>query len=186
MGNSKGDAGERELRKLLVEEGFAVLRAAGSGSAPIDLPDLHVGDGGFEWAIEAKRYSGDRNEYLEPEEVEALLSYSTFFPRVSPRVACRWDYDTEWYVADPRDLDSTDTDRVVLDPDARDEDPWTPLSEILDLPDCLICGDRVHPAGVGPPALVRSEDTGGGVVHSECELQKTADTVRNPSSPFED
>lgn len=131
MGNSKGDRGERELRKILLSEGFAVLRAAGSGSAPTELPDLHVGDGYYEWAIEVKRHKGHRNEYLEPDEVEALLTYSEFFPRADPRVAARWDRDTTWYLADPRRLRETDRGARVLDPDERDEDPWRTLDDVL-------------------------------------------------------
>lgn len=133
MGNSKGDKGERELRKVLVEEAFAVIRAAGSGSAPIPLPDLHVSNGVYEWAVEAKRHNTEKNRYLTEEEVEALLRYSEFFQRAKPRVAARWDYDTTWYVADPRDLPETPTGKRRLDPDAMDEDPWTPLDELLDL-----------------------------------------------------
>ena len=133
MGNSKGDAGERELRDILLSEEFAVIRAAGSGSAPgVELPDLHVGNGATEWAIEAKRHSPDKNRYLSPEEVEALLSYSTFFQNAKPRVAARWDYDTTWYIADPRDLPESPTGKRRLDPDAREEDPWTTLDDLLE------------------------------------------------------
>lgn len=167
MPNTKGDAGERELRSLLVEEGFAVIRAAASGTAPIDLPDLHVADGGYEWAVEVKRHNTEKNRYLEPEEVEGLLRYSSLFRNSEPKVAARWDYDTTWYFADPRDLPETDTGRRRLDPDAMDEDPWTTLDDLLDLPECEECGDAIYPSDpIGPVA--RSEETGGGVVHGRC------------------
>jgi len=132
MGNSKGDAGERELRKILAgEREFAVLRAAGSGSAPFDLPDLHVADGTVEWAIEAKRHNTDRNRYLTEEEVAALLRYCSYFPNAEPRAAVRWDYDTTWYIADPRELPETDTGNRVLDPDDRDADYYSTLDDLL-------------------------------------------------------
>lgn len=132
MGNSKGDRGERELRGLLDEEEFVVIRAAGSGSAPgFDLPDLHVSDGSDEWAIEAKRHGTSKNRYLSPEEVEALLRYSDVFENAEPRVAVRWDHDTTWYFADPRDLPETPTGKRTLDPDDRDADYYTPLDELL-------------------------------------------------------
>ena len=168
MGNRKGDKSERELRDLLLEEGFAVVRAAGSGSAPgVDLPDLHVSDGGYEWAVEVKRKKGHRNEYLEPEEVESLLVYSSLFRNAKPRVAARWDRDTTWYFADPRELPETDAGARRLDPDAMDEDPWTTLDDLLDLPECEECGDMIYPSDpLGPVA--RSEETGGGVVHGRC------------------
>lgn len=131
MGNSKGDRGERELRKILVAEEFAVIRAAGSGSAPIDLPDLHVANGVYEWAIEVKRHKGHRNEYLTEEEVDALLRYCETFPNARPRAAVRWDRDTTWYLADPRDLPETDSGNRVLDPDARDADYYSTLDALL-------------------------------------------------------
>lgn len=168
MGNSKGDRGERELRDRLDEEGFAVVRAAGSGSAPgFDLPDLHVSDGGYEWAIEVKRKAPTKNRYLDEEEVEALLRYSDLFRRAEPRVGVRWDNDTTWYLADPLDLPETDSGARRVDPDARDADYYTPLDELLDLPECEECGDPIYPNDpIG--GVARSDDLGGGVVHGRC------------------
>lgn len=167
MGNSKGDSGERELRDRLDAEGFAVVRAAGSGSAPgFDLPDLHVSDGGYEWAIEVKRHAPTRNRYLDEAEVESLLRYADLFRRSEPRVAARWDQDTTWYFADPRDLPETDGGARRLDPDARDADPWTTLDALLDLPECGECGGDIYPNGLSPVA--RPDRLGGGVVHAEC------------------
>lgn len=131
--NSKGDRGERELRDILGSEGFAVIRAAASGTAPgFDLPDLHVSNGGYEWAIEVKRHAGDRNQYLEQSETEALLRYVDLFRTAEAKVAYRVDHDTTWYFSDPRDLRETDSGNRVLDPDTRGEDPWTTLDDLLD------------------------------------------------------
>lgn len=183
MGNSKGDRGERELRGILGDEGFAVVRAAGSGSAPdFELPDLHVSDGGYEWAIEVKYHAPTKNRYLEPEEVEALLGFSAMFRNAEPRVAARWDRDTTWYFADPRDLPDTDAGARRLDPDAMDEDPWTTLDDLLDLPECEECGDRIYPSDpIGGVAL--SDDLGGGVVHGRCVFKSEAENV--PETPLD-
>lgn len=133
MGNSKGDRGERELRSLFRDRGFAVIRAAGSGSAPFDeLPDLHVADGEDELAIEAKRKDGNSNEYLTEEEVEALQSYSGLFVNSKAKVAIRWDEDMTWYFADPEDLPETPSGNRRLDPDARDADYYTTLDDLLE------------------------------------------------------
>lgn len=132
VSHSKGDRGERELRGMLGEWGFAVLRAAASGSAPgFDLPDLHVSDGSNEWAIEVKRHKGDRVQYLEKAEIEALLRYEDLFRNAERKVAYRVDNDTTWYFADPLDLPETGVGNRSLDPSARTEDPWTPLDDLL-------------------------------------------------------
>lgn len=131
MGNSKGDRGERELRDLVLDRGYAVIRAAGSGSAPgVDLPDLFVGNGARQFAFEVKRHSPDRIYYLDAEEVEKLLRFSELFPLAEPRAAVRWDNDTEWYFADPLDLPETDSGNRQIHPDARDEEIYETLDEV--------------------------------------------------------
>ena len=132
MGNSKGDRGERELRDLLREAEFGIIRAAGSGSAPLDdLPDLHAADGSAEYAFEVKRKDTSKVRYLTAEELEALYGYTRLFTNAKPRVAVRWDNDTTWYIADPVDLPETDSGNKRLDPDARDEDYYTTLDDLL-------------------------------------------------------
>lgn len=165
MGNTKGDRGERELRRVLGEEGFVVLRAAASGSAPgFDLPDLHVADGGYEWAIEAKYYNPTKNRYLSPEEVEALKRYSSMFRNAEPKAAVRWtDRDTTWYFADPDDLPETPTGKRTLDPDARDADYYETLDDLLDLPECVECGERIYPT-----TALSGVEMSDGHVHARC------------------
>jgi len=183
MGNSKGDRGERELRDRLNDEGFAVVRAAGSGSAPgFDLPDLHVSDGGYEWAIEVKRHDTSKNRYLTEAEVEALLRYASLFRRAEPRVGVRWDRDTTWYLADPRDLPETDAGARTLDPDARDADYYETLDDLLNLPECEECGDAIYPTNpIG--GVAQSEGLGGGLVHGRCVFAGAAEEI--PDSPLD-
>ena len=78
MGNGKGDAGERELRKILAGDyEFAVLRAAGSGSAPFDLPDLHVSD------VEQVIW-GNTRDFVWPDAGDAV--YRTYGPERRPDI----------------------------------------------------------------------------------------------------
>lgn len=133
MGNRKGDRRERELRDLFREEGFAVIRVAGSGSSPDDdLPDLFVGDGDRMFAFEAKASERDSYIYLPAAEVAALCNFSRQFHRTArPRIAVRFDYD-DWFVREPveawRDY-HTDAGNVRVGVD--DLDAWTPLADVL-------------------------------------------------------
>ena len=134
MGNSKGDRRERELRDVLDAEGFVVIRAAGSGSAPgFDLPDLLVGDGVHMWAVEVKAWNPTKKNtrYLDSAEAEALSRMSEeFFPDCEARVGVRIDRDTTWYLPALDDLPTTDSGNVVLKADRRDEYPT--LNDLLE------------------------------------------------------
>lgn len=135
MGNSKGDRGERELRDLLLDRDYAVIRAAGSGSAPgVDLPDLFVGNGARQYSLEVKRKAPTKVRYLEPDEVESLLTFNEYFPLAEPRAAVRWDNDTEWYFAHPGDLPETDKGARQIHPDERDADYYETLDEVAPPP----------------------------------------------------
>lgn len=127
MGNTKGDRRERELRDVLDAEGFVVIRAAGSGSAPgFDLPDLLVGDGVRMWAVEVKAWNPKKKNtrYLDSEEAEALKRMSEeFFPECEARVGVRVDRDTTWRLPLLDDLPRTDTGNVPLKADKREEYP---------------------------------------------------------------
>lgn len=52
----KGARAERELMQLLHEQGFALLRAAGSGVNPMDCPDVVAMRNGRALAIECKAW----------------------------------------------------------------------------------------------------------------------------------
>jgi Holliday junction resolvase len=105
-GNPKGDRRERELVQLFDEAGFAVMRAPASGSATErDLPDVLAGDGENFYAVEAKSSSGDPI-YLDGEEVESLIYFSSNFG-ARARIGVRFDRE-DWYFFHPDDLYTTD------------------------------------------------------------------------------
>jgi len=123
----KGDRRERELRDRLDEAGFAVIRVAGSGSAPgFDLPDLIAGDGRHIWAVECKAWDPTvrRTRYLDSEEADALERFSAeFFPSVTARVGVRVDYTTDWFLPRLDDLPRTDSGNVPVSADETDSYP---------------------------------------------------------------
>ena len=69
----KGSSFERELKKLLEREGFAVLRSAGSKGV-----DLIAGKKGKILIFECKTSSKSRF-YIPKEDVEKLISFSEIF-----------------------------------------------------------------------------------------------------------
>jgi len=101
-GNPKGDRRERELARMLSDDGCFPMRAPASGSSTErDLPDVHVGQNGFSVAIEAKSSSGDPI-YIGEEELEALDSFAFAFGSI-PLVGVRFDRE-DWYFFLPEDL----------------------------------------------------------------------------------
>jgi holliday junction resolvase Hjr len=84
----KGSAAERELLDTLWENGFAVIRAAGSGSTSHDACDLIAGKGGKALAIEVKACGGNK-QYISREQMNELLMFSNAFG-AAPIVAVKW------------------------------------------------------------------------------------------------
>lgn len=75
---AKGSRAERELFHKLWEEGFAVVRAAGSGSTTRPSPDLIASNGKKTFAIECKSVKGGK-KYFSREELEQLQLFSHTF-----------------------------------------------------------------------------------------------------------
>ena len=63
---------------MLYDEGWGAVRAAGSGSIPIEAPDIIAGSGERSVAIEVKYCSKDR-QYLRTQEVLDLLEFADRF-----------------------------------------------------------------------------------------------------------
>lgn len=94
---------EAEFRELGHEYGFVPMRAPASGSAIVDdLPDVLMGSAQRSLIIAAEcKYRGKGNDYArEPnEKVEALLRFAEgFHDECVPVIACRWSFDTNWYI----------------------------------------------------------------------------------------
>jgi Holliday junction resolvase len=85
---AKGSAAERELLDTLFEHGYAVLRAAGSGSTQHDACDLVAGRGGKAYAIEVKACAGTQ-QYISAEQMQELLTFAAAFG-AEPLVAVKW------------------------------------------------------------------------------------------------
>lgn len=100
----KGSDWERKLARTLTDHDWAVMRAGASGSATTDdRPDVLAGNGVHAWAIEAK-YASERNIYVEPEEVEALVRFAERLG-VQAVLLPRWNNNevdaanvADWYV----------------------------------------------------------------------------------------
>lgn len=85
---AKGSSAERELQHTLVDQGFAVIRAAGSGSATVDACDLIAGKAGRSYAIEVKS-CGSARQYISREQMSELRNFSTAFG-ASAILAVKW------------------------------------------------------------------------------------------------
>ncbi len=73
---ARGSAAERELLHKLHDCGWAVVRAAGSGSTSVEAPDVIAGKKGMFLAIEIKYCSKER-QYLRYEEIIDLIEFAT-------------------------------------------------------------------------------------------------------------
>lgn len=75
---AKGTKGERELVKVFNENGWACLRAPGSGSSRYPSPDIIAGNAMRRVAIECK-VTAENKKYLLDEEIEQLRTFATKF-----------------------------------------------------------------------------------------------------------
>ena len=89
MSKVKGSRAERELFHKLWDEGYAVVRAAGSGSTTKPAPDLLASNGKKRFAIECKSLKGKR-KYFAHEEIEQLLLFASTFG-AEPWLGIRFD-----------------------------------------------------------------------------------------------
>lgn len=71
---ARGSAAERELLHMFYAEDWGAVRAAGSGSIPLEVPDIIAGHNGRTVAVEVKYCSEDR-KYLLKQELDDLLEF---------------------------------------------------------------------------------------------------------------
>ncbi|MBN1793087.1 Holliday junction resolvase [Candidatus Woesearchaeota archaeon] len=101
---AKGSKAERELIHLLWENGFAAMRAAGSGSTKHPSPDIVAGNGHLFFAIECKA-SHKLTKYLDKDEISQLDLFANSFG-ARAIVAIRFDNE-QWYFITIPDLKET-------------------------------------------------------------------------------
>ena len=71
----KGSNAERQLLHMFYNNGWASMRAAGSGSIPIPSPDLVAGNGSRLLAIECKASKADK-KYIQKHEIDQLREFA--------------------------------------------------------------------------------------------------------------
>ncbi|MBN2142025.1 Holliday junction resolvase [Candidatus Woesearchaeota archaeon] len=101
---AKGSKAERELIHLLWENGFAAMRAAGSGSTRHPSPDIVAGNGKLFFAIECKAIHA-HTKYLDKDEINQLDLFANSFG-ARPIVAIRFDNE-HWFFMNITDLKET-------------------------------------------------------------------------------
>ena len=90
----KGSNAERELLHHFWEQGWASMRAAGSGSTRLPCPDIIAGNGLRTFVIECKVTAATK-QYLRKDEIKALFEFSQRMAAI-PLVAVKFDR-IKWY-----------------------------------------------------------------------------------------
>ena len=106
---SKGTQGERDLVHRFWKQGWAAMRAAGSGSTQFPSPDLIVGHNGRRLVIEAKVTSSDKKYFPEDEIIQLDYFAKTF--GAEPWLAIKFTRQ-KWCFVSPEDLSETKTQFV--------------------------------------------------------------------------
>jgi holliday junction resolvase Hjr len=107
---SKGSTAERSLMHKLWANGWACVRAAGSGSTQFPCPDLIVGNGTKRLALEVKATKDDK-KYFPKEEIHNLKYFATKFG-AEPYVVIKWDRK-DFYFIHISDLNETNASFVA-------------------------------------------------------------------------
>jgi Holliday junction resolvase len=111
MSKQKGSRAERELFHRLWDEGFAVVRAAGSGSTSKPAPDLLASNGKRTFAIECKSLKGNK-KYFSAEELEQLHIFSQTFG-AEAWLAIRFD-TKGWYFLEAAKIPASKGEQYVV------------------------------------------------------------------------
>jgi Holliday junction resolvase len=103
MGNKdKGANAERELLHMLSENGFAVVRIAGSGMIAETSADLIAGNAFKMFMIECKTCK-DKKRYLEKQQIKDLKEFARKFG-FPPIIAVKFNRQGWWFI-EPEKLD---------------------------------------------------------------------------------
>lgn len=113
---ARGAAAERELLHRFYDAGWGAVRAAGSGSIPIEAPDVIAGHGDRSLAVEIKVCGNDR-QYLKNQEIVDLLAFGERFG-AEPWVAVKF-LRRGWFFILATDMDSSGKHWVISYDDAK-------------------------------------------------------------------
>ncbi len=104
MSKAKGSKAERELFHMLWDNGWSVVRSAGSGCTRLPAPDLVAGNTKRTMAIECKSIKDDK-KYFYQDEVDQLKTFSDKFG-AEPWIAVRFD-KIGWYFVHLNNLEKS-------------------------------------------------------------------------------
>lgn len=104
MSKKKGTRAERELFHLLWKNGWAVIRAAGSGSATKPSPDLLASNRRKSFAIECKCLKKNA-VYINAQDITKLNEFATAFGS-EPLIAVRFD-NIGWFFFQSKKIPQT-------------------------------------------------------------------------------
>ncbi len=107
MSKIKGSKAERELFHMLWDNGWSVVRSAGSGCSQMPSPDLVASNTKRVIAIECKSLKADK-KYLSQDSVDQLRDFSVKFG-AEPWFGIRFD-NTGWFFVHLDDLEKTNGD----------------------------------------------------------------------------
>lgn len=115
-----GSTREREMATLFDDHGFAVMRAASSGSGTTrEMPDVLASNGQRVVIIEEKYVTANTRCYVGAEEVNALQRFGEKFG-ADEYLAVRYSTDldvvstADWFVVEPSDVPRTGSGRYKL------------------------------------------------------------------------
>ena len=107
---SRGIQAERQLIHSFWENGWAAIRAAGSGSTSFPSPDIIAGYAGRRLVIEAK-LTTDRKKYISKKDLQQLQFFAQTFT-AEPWIAVKF-FREQWYFLYLDDLEDTGKNKVV-------------------------------------------------------------------------
>ncbi|MBU0461568.1 MAG: Holliday junction resolvase [Nanoarchaeota archaeon] len=101
---AKGTNAERELIHLFWNNGWAAMRAAGSGSTSFPSPDILAGNNIRKLAVECK-VTKEIRQYLKKKEIDELKQFAALFGAES-WIGVKFN-NVDWYFMNLEDLDYT-------------------------------------------------------------------------------
>ncbi|MBS3107787.1 Holliday junction resolvase [Candidatus Woesearchaeota archaeon] len=111
MSKRKGTYAERELIHMFFDSGWACLRAAGSGSIPLPVPDLIAGKNNKNYAIECKSLRS-LSHHFDAKEIEDLELFSKIFGSIA-LIGMRFDRKG-WFFVETKYLNKTKSGNYSL------------------------------------------------------------------------